>query len=96
LLSLPPSFRQLLHLVLQLQEKVGEHLLVPVPQLLEYFQEQGTYVSHARWKPFIQELTSNRVALHDTTRNGVIVLQLGVVRQVLHELMDGSSVLDPT
>lgn len=94
ILSLPEAFRQLLQLTVKRQREAGEEVYMPVSLLLEYFQsEANLFVSQGRMRPFLQELTSNRIALYEASRHAVMILQHHLVSQVLDDVLlkgDGS------
>ncbi|CUG11640.1 Hypothetical protein, putative [Bodo saltans] len=88
ILSLPEAFRQLLQLTVKKQREAGEDVFIAVPLLLEFFlSEANLFVSQGRMRPFLQELTSNRIAVYEASRHAVMILQHHLVSQVLDDVL---------
>lgn len=85
IVSLPAAFRELLRLTVQRQLELGPEVHLSVGDVLEHFEKAEIFVSHSRMRPFLQELTSNRLAEYDAATHSFVVLQPHLIKQVSDE-----------
>jgi hypothetical protein len=100
LLSLPEGFLPLLRVMIDLQVKQLQHhaeqggggrgapstVWMPMSVVTDALDKAGTMVGPARLKALLRELTSNRLAQYDVSRNAVCVPQQQLVLAVLAEV----------